>query len=318
MTENKKIPLIVIEGPTSAGKSDIAVRVAREIGGRIISADSMQVYRGMDIGTGKVTEEEKGGIPHYLLDIADPEDAFDLARFKDEAKKAIFAVHEDGCVPVLCGGTGFYIQAVVKDIDFSEASPSEEYRRELTNIAERDGNEALHAMLAEKDPEAAKAIHPNNRKRVIRALEFYRETGSPISEKNTGDKLKPSPYDCMIFFIDMDRERLYRKIEKRVDRMIEDGLLKEVAALRERGLTKTDVAMQGLGYKEILAYLDGEMPYEEAIRVLKRDTRHFAKRQLTWFRHDPDAIRISRDDFGDDANAVAAEILRRIREHYKF
>ena len=310
----QKIPLIVIEGPTSAGKSEVAVLVAERIGGEIISADSMQVYRGMDIGTGKIRPEEMNGIPHYLLDIADPEDAFDLARFKNLAKEAILRVRKNGHIPVLCGGTGFYIQAVVKDIDFSSASPSPAYREELENYAEEHGNEALHGILAEKDPDAAAAIHPNNRKRVIRALEFLRETGGKISEKNRNDKEQPSPYDAMIFFIDMDRADLYGKLEKRVDLMLEEGLVNEVRALRERGLTKKDVAMQGLGYKEILSYLDGEIPYEEAVRVLKRDTRHFAKRQLTWFRHDREAVRIAREEYGNDPVKIAEAIIRIIRE----
>ena len=315
-SENNRIPLLVIEGPTSAGKSDIAVLVAKAVGGEIISADSMQVYKGMDIGTGKIRPEEMGGIPHHLLDVAEPTDAFDLARFKEMAKDAVMGVWERGHFPILCGGTGFYIQAVVKDIDFSSASPSEAYRAELEAFAEKEGNDALHRILAEKDPEAAEAIHPNNRKRVIRALEFLHETGGKISEKNRSDKEQPSPYDVMIFFIDMDRAALYRKIEKRVDRMLEDGLLDEVRTLREKGLTKNDVSMQGLGYKEILGYLEGELPLEEAVRILKRDTRHFAKRQLTWFRHDRDAIRIDRDDFGNDPEKIAAAVTGMVREHY--
>ena len=314
--EENRIPLIVIEGPTSAGKSDIAVLVAKALDGEIISADSMQVYRGMDIGTGKIRPEEMGGIPHFLLDIADPEDAFDLARYKELAKEAVLDVWRRGKVPVLCGGTGFYIQAVVKDIDFSSASPSEEYRRELEEFAESEGNDALHAILKEKDPEAAAAIHPNNRKRVIRALEFLHETGEKISEKNRSDKEQASPYDAMIFFIDMDRADLYRKIEKRVDLMLEAGLVEEVRSLQARGLTRNDVSMQGLGYKEILAYLEGETTLEEAVRVLKRDTRHFAKRQLTWFRHDREAIRIAREDYGNDAGKIAEAVTGMIREHY--
>ncbi|MBE5996858.1 MAG: tRNA (adenosine(37)-N6)-dimethylallyltransferase MiaA [Lachnospiraceae bacterium] len=315
-SEENRIPLIVIEGPTSAGKSDIAVLVAKALDGEIISADSMQVYREMDIGTGKIRPEEMGGIPHFLLDIADPEDAFDLARFKEAAKEAVLDVWRRGKIPVLCGGTGFYIQAVVKDIDFSSASPSEEYRRELEEFAEREGNDALHAILREKDPDAAAAIHPNNRKRVIRALEFLHETGGKISEKNRSDKEQPSPYDAMIFFIDMDRAELYQKIEKRVDLMLEAGLVEEVRTLKERGLTRNDVSMQGLGYKEILAYLEGETSLEEAVRILKRDTRHFAKRQLTWFRHDREAVRIAREDYGNDAVKIAEAVAGMIREHY--
>ena len=315
MKDQNPTPLIVIEGPTSAGKSEIAVYVARKIGGEIVSADSMQVYRGMDIGTGKIRPEEMMGIPHYLLDIAEPEDPFDLARYKAMAKEAVLKISENGYIPILCGGTGFYIQAVVKDIDFSKASPSDAYREKLEKYADEHGSDALHGILKERDPEAAAAIHPNNRKRVIRALEFFHETGTKISEKNKNDKEQSSPYDAMIFFIDMDRAQLYRKIEKRVDRMIDGGLVEEVAALRARGLTKKDVSMQGLGYKEILGYLDGETSLEEAVRILKRDTRHFAKRQLTWFRHDPEAIRIAREEYGNDPEKIADAIVEMIKEH---
>ena len=311
-----KKPLVVIEGATSAGKSDIAVRVARRIGGEIISADSMQVYRGMDIGTGKVTEEEKGGIPHYLIDVADPGEPFDLARYKTLAAAAVRDVQERGKIPVVCGGTGFYIQALVKDIDFSKASPSAAYREALEKEAEEKGNNALHERLAALDPEAAHAIHPNNIKRVIRALEFLHETGTPISEKNRQDKEQESPYDTMIFFIDMDRAALYEKIDRRVDVMLRDGLVEEVKRLREKGLARGDVSMQALGYKEILDYLDGIVSYEEAVRILKRDTRHFAKRQLTWFRHDKEAVRIAREDFGGDPEKIAEMLSAAIREHY--
>ena len=303
-----KPALVVIAGATATGKSDTAIEAAKRIGGEIVSADSMQVYRGMDIGTGKVMPQEMQGVPHHLIDVCGPDDAYDLARYAADASEAIRGILERGRIPILCGGTGFYIQAVTKGIAFDEASPSEELREELLEEARTEGNEALHRRLGEVDPVSAAAIHPNNVKRVIRALEYYRLTGSPISEKNAREKTQESPYHVISFLIELPRPELYRRIDLRVDRMMEDGLVEEVRRLAGCGLTKKDVSMQGLGYKEILAYLAGECTLEEAVYILKRDTRHFAKRQLTWFRTDSVSERLDRLSFDDSTEKMGAYI----------
>ena len=291
-----KKPLVVIEGATSAGKSDIAVRVARRIGGEIISADSMQVYRGMDIGTGKVTEEEKGGIPHYLIDVADPGEPFDLARYKTLAAAAVRDVQERGKIPVVCGGTGFYIQALVKDIDFSKASPSAAYREALEKEAEEKGNNALHERLAALDPEAAHAIHPNNIKRVIRALEVYELTGIPLSEHARRSREVPPPWDVLRIGIGFaDREKQYARIRQRVDQMLEQGLCTEVRAEYTSGRRRATAAM-AIGYKELLPWLEGREPLEDGIFRVKQETCRYAKRQGTWFRRNSQTEWILRDE----------------------
>ncbi len=311
-TENTKIPLIVVAGPTAAGKSECAVELARRIDGEIISADSMQVYRYMDIGSAKITLEEMMGVPHHLIDVAEPSESFDVARFKEMARACILDIHARGHIPILCGGTGFYIQAVTRDIDFTDTFADPDYRKELLDYAEKNGAEALHKRLAEVDPCAAEQIHPNNLKRVIRALEFFRETGKKISDHNEAEKQRETPYDLFFFVISEERSRLYERIDRRVDFMIGEGLLDEVAYLRAMGLTRDMVSMQGLGYKEMLDVLDGKISFEEGVRILKRDTRHFAKRQLTWFRRESDARWIDRADFGGDSIRIAEYILSEV------
>lgn len=304
----------MVAGPTAAGKSECAVELARRIDGEIISADSMQVYRYMDIGSAKITLEEMMGIPHHMIDVADPSESFDVARFKEMAKSCIEEIHARGRIPILCGGTGFYIQAVTRDIDFTDTTADTEYRKELLAYAETNGTEALHRKLTEVDPSAAEQIHPNNLKRVIRALEFFRETGNRISDHNEAEKQRETPYDLLFFVISEARETLYDRIDRRVDFMMEEGLLDEVAYLRAMGLTREMVSMQGLGYKEMLDVLDEKISYDEGVRILKRDTRHFAKRQLTWFRREKDALWIDRADFGGDSIKIAeylAGIARR-------
>ena len=303
--ENTKIPLIVVAGPTAAGKSECAVELARRIGGEIISADSMQVYRHMDIGSAKITLEEMMGIPHYMIDVADPSESFDVARYKEMAKACVEKIHARGHIPILCGGTGFYIQAVTRDIDFTDTFADPDYRNELLTFAEENGTDALHKRLAAVDPSAAEQIHPNNLKRVIRALEFFRETGNKISEHNEAERQRETPYDLLFFVISEARENLYDRIERRVDFMMEEGLLDEVAYLRAMGLKRDMVSMQGLGYKEMLDVLDEKITYDEGVRILKRDTRHFAKRQLTWFRREHDARWIDRADFEGDSIKIA-------------
>ncbi|MCI9486325.1 MAG: tRNA (adenosine(37)-N6)-dimethylallyltransferase MiaA [Lachnospiraceae bacterium] len=281
-----KKPLLILTGPTAVGKTSLSVKAAKRFHGEIISADSMQVYRGMDIGSAKVTREEMDGVPHHLIDVLDPREAFHVVRFKGMAQAAMNGIHERGHLPILTGGTGFYIQALLYDIDFTENDADPSYRERLESLARERGASYLHGLLRERDQKAAAEIHENNVKRVIRALEFYEKTGKPISEHNQTEREKESPYRFAYMILNRDRAELYRRIDLRVDAMLENGLLDEVKRLKAMGLTKDMVSMQGLGYKELLSYLDGEMDYDEAVRILKRDTRHFAKRQLTWFKRE--------------------------------
>ena len=292
-----KQPLIVLTGPTAVGKTSLSISLAKAVNGEIISADSMQVYKKMDIGSAKIRSEEMQGIPHYLVDVLEPEEEFHIVKFQQMAKKAMEDIYSRGKIPILVGGTGFYIQAVTKDIDFTEAQQENDYRKELEALAEEKGGEHLHEMLRKVDPVSADAIHAHNVKRVIRALEFYHQNGSPISAHNEEQKQHESPYNLAYFVLNMPRELLYERIDLRVDQMMKEGLLEEVARLKEEGCHRGMVSMQGLGYKEILAYLDGEYPLEEAVRVLKRDTRHFAKRQLTWFRREQEVTWVNKDQF---------------------
>ena len=299
MTQNNTIkpPLLIIAGPTASGKSDAAVALAKRMNGAVISADSMQVYRHMDIGSAKIQRDEMQGIDHYLIDCVNPTEEWNVVRFQHMAGEAAAKINREGKLPILCGGTGFYIQALLYDIDFTPTSEDTGYRERLAQIAQEKGAEALHRMLADRDPEAAKAIHPNNVKRVIRALEFLEHSGSRISEHNEKERRKESAYRSAYIVLTMDRGRLYRRIDERVDRMMERGLVGEVRGLRAMGLTSQDVSMQGLGYRQILDYLDGRYDLEEAVRIIKRDTRHFAKRQLTWFRREKDVIWVDIDRF---------------------
>lgn len=306
---DKKKPLIIIAGPTAAGKTKSAILLAKKIGGEIVSADSMQVYRHMDIGSAKVSSEEMQGVPHHLINVLEPTEEFNVVRFQTMAKAAMEDIYARGRIPLIVGGTGFYIQSVLYDIDFTENEGDAAYRHELENLAKEKGNETLYRMLTEVDPQSAKELHPNNVKRVIRALEYHRLTGQKISEHNQEQRQKVSPYDAYYFVLTMDRAKLYHRIDLRVDLMLEQGLVEEVRKLKEMGLTKNDVSMQGLGYKEILAYLDGEMTFEEAVYTVKRDTKHFAKRQMTWFRREPDAVWIDCDPDRRTAENIVDELL---------
>lgn len=292
-----KKPLIVLTGPTAVGKTSLSISLAKAVNGEIISADSMQVYKGMDIGSAKIRKEEVQGVTHYLVDILEPEEEFHIVKFQELAKAALEEIYAKGKIPILVGGTGFYIQAVTRDIDFTQAEQETSYREELEQFAKEKGAEYLHEKLREVDSKSAENIHANNVKRVIRALEFYHQNGTPISEHNEEQKQQTSPYNLVYFVLTAPREILYERIDRRVDQMMEEGLLEEVKSLRERGCHRGMVSMQGLGYKEILAYLEGEYPLEEAVRILKRDTRHFAKRQLTWFRREQDVIWVDKEQF---------------------
>lgn len=309
MHDTKK--LLILTGPTAVGKTELSLQLAKRLGGSIISADSMQVYRHMDIGTAKIQKEEMRGIPHYLIDELEPDAEFSVATFKKMALAAMADIRRAGRLPILAGGTGFYIQAVLKDVDFDKDGGISPRRLELEAIAEKDGADVLHRMLTKVDPVSARRIHPNNIKRVIRALEFYEETGTTISNHNETQKEKTSPYTFGYFVLDDDRERLYQNIDRRVDAMLEDGLLAEVRSLLEMGYERSLVSMQGIGYRQLTAYLAGEVSFEEAVYNLKRDTRHFAKRQLTWFRREPDVIRVDKRDFDYDNDRILEYIMNR-------
>ena len=294
-----KKPLIVLTGPTAAGKTHLSIALAKAVNGEIISADSMQVYKYMDIGSAKIRPEEMQGVKHYLVDELLPEEEFHIVKFQQMAKAAMEEIYAKGKVPILVGGTGFYIQAITKDIDFTQAEQENGYRRELEQLAAEKGNDYLHTMLQEVDPVSAKEIHANNVKRVIRALEFYHQNQSPISAHNQEQKEHETPYNLAYFVLNVPRELLYKRIDDRIDEMMEEGLLEEVEQLKKRGCHRGMVSMQGLGYKEILDYLDGSCSLEEAVYVIKRETRHFAKRQLTWFRREKDVIWLDKSEFND-------------------
>lgn len=293
-----KKPLVILTGPTAVGKTALSIQLAKDIGGEIISADSMQVYKGMDIGSAKIKTEEMQGVPHFLIDELQPDEEFHVVRFQQLAKKYLQRIWERGHIPVIVGGTGFYIQALLYDIDFTENECDAVYRHELEQLAKEKGADYLHQKLAAVDPKSAEDIHANNVKRVIRALEFYHETGQKISEHNEQERQKSSPYNFAYFVLNDDRSKLYQRIDQRIDIMLKDGLVEEVKALKEKGYTRDMVSMQGLGYKEILDYLDGEISMDEAVYRIKRDTRHFAKRQITWFKRERDVIWLSKESFG--------------------
>ena len=305
-------PMVILTGPTAVGKTALSIRLAKAIGGEINSGDSMQVYQKMNIGTAKIKTVEMEGIPHYLVDVLDPAEEFHVARFQKMAKEALQNIYGKGKIPLVVGGTGFYIQSLLYDIDFEEEEQDMEYREMLWKMSREEGNEALHRMLSQKDPVSAQKIHPNNVKRVIRALEFYRLNGYPISEHNEKESQKESPYQFAYFVLNQDRKKLYERIDQRVDLMMEAGLLKEVQDLKEEGYGKSLVSMQGIGYKEIYEYLEGSLTLDQAVDLIKKDTRHFAKRQLTWFGREKDVIMIQKEQFETEE-----EILQHMLEILK-
>ncbi|MCR4596658.1 MAG: tRNA (adenosine(37)-N6)-dimethylallyltransferase MiaA [Lachnospiraceae bacterium] len=299
--------LIIIAGPTAVGKSDLGVELAIRMGGEIISADSMQVYRHMDIGTAKITEEEMRGIPHHMIDIIEPVEPYHVYDFKQRAQAACKEIYGRGHIPIIVGGTGFYIQALLYDIEFSGQGQDDEMRAELQAIADEQGPEALHRILAELDPDTAATLHPNNVKRTIRAIEYARQNSDTIFEHNAVQRERRSPYDFRFYLLDDDRQAVYERIDARVDRMIEAGLEDEVRGLQDMGCKADMTSMQGIGYKQMLMYIDGEISLDEAIRLIKRDSRHYAKRQLTWFRRERDIIRIER--MGRSTAEIADDIM---------
>ncbi|MCI8380206.1 MAG: tRNA (adenosine(37)-N6)-dimethylallyltransferase MiaA [Lachnospiraceae bacterium] len=291
-------PLIVLTGPTAVGKTAVSVEFAKAVQGEIISADSMQVYRGMDIGSAKIGAEEMAGVRHHLLDILEPEENFNVMLFQRLAKEKIEEIYDRSHIPILTGGTGFYIQSVLYDIAFTVETDMS-VRDRLEWEALEKGAEYLHEKLTAVDPVTAENIHANNVRRVIRALEFYELNGYPLSEHNAKERQKSSPYLFRYYVLNEPRELLYEKIESRVDGMMAQGLVAEVKALKERGCTRDMVSMQGLGYKEILDYLDGVCTLEAAVDTIKKETRHFAKRQLTWFRREKEVTWVEKKNFAD-------------------
>lgn len=310
----EKIPLIILTGPTAIGKTELSIQLAKAVNGEIISADSMQIYRYMDIGTAKIKSDEMQGIKHYLIDEQEPDEEFDVVKFKKAAQKAIKEIRQKEKIPILVGGTGFYIQAVLYDICFEQVIKNVSYREELEQLAQEKGTLFLHKQLAAVDPESALAIPANNKKRVIRALEFYQQTGKKISEHNQIQREKKSPYEFAYFVLNEERKSLYEKIDKRVDQMIEKGLLEEVTMLYQKGYQKKLPSMQGLGYRQIIAYLEGEYSLEEAIDQIKKETRHFAKRQLTWFRREKEVIWIDKQEFQNDNIKIFYFLLKQLEE----
>ena len=311
--QQEKEPLIILTGPTAAGKTSLSIELAKSIGGEIISADSMQVYKKMDIGTAKIRPEEMQGVPHYLIDELDPSEEFNVVAFVEKSKEAMKKIYAAGHIPIIVGGTGFYIQALLYDIDFSQHEDKESYRKELEQLAKEKGKEYLYEILKKKDPEYATITHCNNVKKVIRALEYYKETGKKLSEHNEEQRQKESPYNFAYFVLYHDREELYDRINRRVDLMMEDGLLFEVESLIKEGYTKNLVSMQGLGYKEFFDYFDGRMTLEDTVDKIKKDTRHFAKRQLTWFRREKEVIWLNKKEYEQEKDLLDS-VLNIIQE----
>lgn len=298
-----KNKLIVVAGPTAVGKTELSINLAKKLNGEIISADSMQIYKHMDIGSAKISKEEMDGIPHHMIDIIEPSLKFSASDFKDLAKEATNNILKRGKQPIVAGGTGLYINALTCNMDFTEAESDEEYREYLNNLAESKGNEYIHNFLKDIDNISFNEIHYNNRKRVIRALEVYKLTNKPFSSYNSEKEFYNGDYEVKYYVLNMNREKLYNRINKRVDIMMEKGLLEECIKLREMGYTSSIQSMQGIGYKEIFYYLDGKISLEEAVELIKKGTRNYAKRQLTWFRRDPRAIFLDKDKYSE------AEIL---------
>lgn len=296
----KKPPLIILTGPTAVGKTSLSIGLAKALNGEIISADSMQVYKHMDIGTAKIKTEEMQGVTHYLIDEFEPTEEFNVAVFQERCKMYIDEIYKKGKVPILVGGTGFYIQAVLYNIDFAETQTDTIYREELAEFAKLHGNEALHRELEKIDEGSAKTIHPNNVKRVIRAMEYYKQTGQKMSEHNEQQQEKEANYNFRYYVLSLPREILYDRINRRVDKMRQEGLVEEVKALLAQGCTKDLVSMQGLGYKEIIDALEERDTIEHAFDRIKQETRHFAKRQFTWFRRERDVTWLEKDKFATE------------------
>lgn len=299
--------LLIIAGPTAVGKTDISIKLAKEIDGEIISADSMQIYKYMNIGSAKISTDEMQGVPHHLIDIIDPSREFSVAEFKTMATSAIDDIIERGKYPIIAGGTGLYINSVICNYEFTGTYKDEEYRNYLKNLAEEKGKDYVHELLKDIDKESYERLYPNDLKRVIRALEVYKVTKKTISEINKGVNLYDIPYDINYYILNMNREKLYDRINKRVDKMLSSGLVDEVVKLKDMGYTSDMQSMKGIGYKEILYYLDNKLSFDEAAELIKKGSRNYAKRQLTWFRKDKRAKWIDKDLYNDD-NEIISQI----------
>lgn len=296
--------LLIIAGPTAVGKTEISIELAKKLNGEIISCDSMQIYKYMDIGSAKIQKEEMQGIPHYMIDIKHPKENFTVAEYKNLTEKLIEEIVSRGKLPIIVGGTGLYINSIICSMNFTESEKDEEYRNYLEKLADENGNEFIHDMLKDCDPISYKTIHYNNRKRVIRALEVYKLTGKPFSSYSSGDDYYTCDYDLFYYVLNMDRDKLYNRINKRVDIMMDKGLIDEVKKLKNMGCTSDMQSMKGIGYKEILDYFDGKMSLDEAVEKIKKGSRNYAKRQLTWFRKDPRAVFIDKDKFNSEFDII--------------
>lgn len=304
--------LVVLLGPTAIGKTELSIGLAQAVGGEIISADSMQIYRYMDIGSAKVTREEQAGVPHHMLDIVDPEEDFTVSDYKREAELIIDRLNEEGKLPIVTGGTGLYINSLVYKLNFTRAEANQDLREELEKLAEDKGVEEVHSILEAVDPETASKLHPNDLKRVIRAIEIYRESGVKASDYNKNFRSELEDYNLTMLGLTMDRQKLYERINERVDLMMEAGLLEEIQDLIARGYTKDLVSMQGIGYKELINHLEGNMGLEESIELIKKKSRNYAKRQLTWFRRDERIQWFNKDDYSSQ-DQLLEDMLAAIR-----
>lgn len=307
-----KNKILIIAGPTAVGKTSLSIKLAKELNGEIVSTDSMQIYKYMDIGSAKITKDEMDGVPHHMIDVINPSSSFSVAEYKEIASKCVEDIISRNKLPILVGGTGLYINALTCNMNFTEADSDEEYRKELEKLADENGNEFIHNMLKDIDPTSYKEIHFNNRKRVIRALEVYKLTNKPFSSFNSGDDFYNGPYDTRYYVINMDRTKLYDRINLRVDIMIKNGLIDECIKLKKMENTSLMQSMQGIGYKEIFYYLDNKISYSEAIEMIKQGSRNYAKRQLTWFRRDPRAIFLNKDNMTE--KEIFERIVRDLRE----
>ncbi|NFD91935.1 tRNA (adenosine(37)-N6)-dimethylallyltransferase MiaA [Clostridium botulinum] len=309
------IDLLIIAGPTAVGKTDISIKLAEKLNGEIISADSMQIYKYMDIGSAKITKDEMKGIPHHLIDVVEPHEEFNVSSFKDLAEKSIKDISNRGKLPIIAGGTGLYINSLIYNYDFTDADRDEKYREYLTKLAEDKGNEYVHSLLKDIDEEYYEKLYPNDLKRVVRALEVYKITGKSISEyiKENEKKLYDIPYNVNYFILNMNRELLYERINKRVDIMMGKGLIEEVKKLESMGYTPDMQSMKGIGYKEVLFYLNGDISLDEAIYLIKKGSRNYAKRQLTWFRKDKRSIWIDKDKYSSEEEIVD-KIIKMVKD----
>ena len=299
-----KYKLIILAGPTASGKTAVSVDLAKRIGGEIISADSMQIYRGMDIGTAKITADEMQGVKHYLINVSDPKEDFNIVRFQNMVKCSIEEIKKNGHIPILVGGPGFYIQSIIYDIKFDKEDDNGSIRKVLEEEYDKMGADFMYEKLKKIDSISAENIHKNNKKRIIRAIEYFLINNTLISEHNELQRKKTSPYDFRFFVLNPKRDILYDRINKRVDKMVEKGLVDEVKSLIESGLSIDNISMQGIGYKEIVEYLEGNIPLDKAVENIKQNTRHMAKRQVTWFKRERDVIYIDPFEFENNEKIV--------------